>query len=102
MAEHKVVITDTGEEFICRSDRKLVDEHNRVALRSIRNQCRSGGCGLCRVQIVSGEYEALPMSRDHISDADKLDGVVLACRVRPQGDLLLRLCGQAPRFSWRF
>lgn len=53
--------------------------------------CRGGGCGVCRVHIVSGDYESKKMSRAHISEADEKKGVVLACRVIPRSDLVITL-----------
>lgn len=98
--EYTVVIRDTGESFVCRADRNIVEGHNRSRLRSIRNQCRSGGCGFCKVQIVSGSYEAMSMSSDHISAKDLGMNIVLACRVLPHSDLIIRLCAARRMFSW--
>lgn len=53
--------------------------------------CRGGGCGICRVQILSGDYEVKKMSRAHVSENDEKKGIVLACRTIPQGDLVLAL-----------
>lgn len=49
--------------------------------------CRSGGCGVCRIQILDGEYQALPMNRARISEADEAVRIALACRIIPMSDL---------------
>jgi len=52
--------------------------------------CRRGGCGICRVRVLSGEYRHDPMSRDHVSEADEAQGVVLSCSIYPLTNLTLR------------
>jgi ferredoxin len=53
--------------------------------------CRRGGCGVCRMRVLNGEYRREPMSRAHVTDQDEAEGVVLACCVFPLSDLTLRL-----------
>lgn len=53
--------------------------------------CRRGGCGVCRVRVLAGEYDKGPMSRAHVSAADEAAGVVLSCCIYPRSDLSLRL-----------
>ena len=53
--------------------------------------CRRGGCGICRVRVLSGQYDSGPMSRSCVSAEDEAAGVVLACSIYPQSDLSLRL-----------
>ena len=51
--------------------------------------CRGGGCGVCRVRVLSGEYATKRMSRAHVSEADEAEGVVLACRLLPASDIVV-------------
>ena len=53
--------------------------------------CRRGGCGICRVSVLSGAYDSGPMSRACVSAEDEAAGVVLACCIYPRSDLSLRL-----------
>jgi|GEM_PF-3325535 len=59
--------------------------------------CRRGGCGICRVRILDGDYLAGPMSRAHVGNPEQDDGLVLACRAYPTGDLLLEAAPLCPR-----
>jgi ferredoxin len=52
--------------------------------------CRRGGCGVCRVRVLDGEYRCEPMSRAHVSEADQAAGLVLSCSIYPLSDLSLR------------
>ncbi len=53
--------------------------------------CRRGGCGICRVRVLAGQYGSGPMSRAHVSPEDEAAGVVLACCIYARSDLSLRL-----------
>jgi ferredoxin len=52
--------------------------------------CRSGGCGVCRVQVLSGRVRAEKMSLRHVNAAERAAGYALACRIYPESDLLVR------------
>lgn len=54
--------------------------------------CRGGGCGVCRVQVIEGEYEAKRMSRRFVTEEEARGGVVLACRMVVTGDVTVRCC----------
>ncbi|MFA5122029.1 2Fe-2S iron-sulfur cluster-binding protein, partial [Zavarzinia sp.] len=53
-------------------------------------ECSSGGCGSCRIQVVSGESENLWPDAPGLSARDKRKGFVLACQTRALGDLEIR------------
>ena len=56
--------------------------------------CRNGGCGVCKVTILSGEYTSRVMSRAHVSEEDERQGHVLACRVKPCSDIRISVVGK--------
>lgn len=53
--------------------------------------CRRGGCGICRARVVEGRYRRDVMSRAHVDVEEEADGIVLACAIYPESDLVLRL-----------
>lgn len=65
-----------------------------AAIRSgkqiIRVGCRAGGCGMCKVRVYAGRYETGKMSRAHVSEAEEREGLVLACRTLPCGEIEFR------------
>jgi len=51
----------------------------------IENSCRVGTCGICKVKMTSGEVE---MSvQDSLDEADRTNGMILACQAKPTGDI---------------
>lgn len=94
--KHKVKLVATGEEFFCREDQHLLQGMQRFKaglpmLKLIPVGCRGGGCGICRIKITAGEYEAKKMSRKHIPEEGQVRGVVLACRIYPRSDILIEV-----------
>lgn len=69
----------------------------------ILSGCRGGGCGVCRVRVLSGRYRCDRMSRAHVSVDDEAHGFALACQLRPEGDIELQVVGRlakACRSQW--
>ncbi|HKW53720.1 MAG TPA: 2Fe-2S iron-sulfur cluster-binding protein [Stellaceae bacterium] len=48
--------------------------------------CRSGNCGACKSRLDAGEVELSPYSPYALSDAERADGLILACRAVPWSD----------------
>lgn len=65
----------------------LVSAERQCPRQSIDVGCRGGGCGLCRIRVLSGSYEAKVMSKAHIGDLERRSNIVLACRIFPTSDM---------------
>ncbi|HJS30942.1 MAG TPA: 2Fe-2S iron-sulfur cluster-binding protein [Alphaproteobacteria bacterium] len=52
--------------------------------------CRSGNCGACKSELVSGEVEMSPYSEFALSEEEKAAGLILACRAVPWSDCEVR------------
>ncbi len=90
--KHTISVVATGESFLCAEDQHLLQgmQTFRVGttlLKVIPVGCRGGGCGVCRIRIQSGDYEAKKMSCKHVSEEEREQGVALACRIYPRSDL---------------
>lgn len=48
--------------------------------------CRSGNCGACKSVLESGEVELAPYSEYALTDAERAQGLILACRATPWSD----------------
>ena len=52
--------------------------------------CTRGGCGICKVKVLNGEYDQeLIRSHDALSDAELAKGYALACCMTPNSNLEL-------------
>lgn len=89
----QITIEDTGDVFPCAETKHLLAGMIQLGKKGIPVGCRSGGCGVCKVKVLSGDYTSKKMSRDHVTEDEEHQGVVLACRVFPQTDLKLSVIG---------
>ena len=48
--------------------------------------CRSGNCGACKSALESGEVELAPYSEYALTEAERAQGLILACRATPWSD----------------
>ena len=56
--------------------------------------CKGGGCGVCKVRVLEGNYRHKPMSKAHITNEELGQGIVLACRIFPTSDLTVLAIGE--------
>ena len=90
-----VTVLDSGESFRSCGDASVLENLRRTGKRGIPVGCRAGGCGVCKVQVVSGAYEKIrPMSQEFVSEDDAAQDRVLACCIRPLSNLELRVIGK--------
>jgi ferredoxin len=94
MTLHTVTIEDDGSTYRCSDSQTLLEGMENLGKKGIPVGCRGGGCGVCKVQVVSGNYTKRVMSREHISAEEEASGCVLACRVKPTSAVALRVIGQ--------
>jgi len=55
--------------------------------------CGSGRCGSCKSRLVSGEVDLRDHSRFALTDAEKAQGLILACRAIPTMDVIVAWLG---------
>lgn len=54
--------------------------------------CRRGGCGVCKVHLISGQVDYPKVVAESVlSAADRREGVCLSCRAIPVTDVVIRL-----------
>lgn len=96
---HRIELEGSGEVFECESETTVLRAMEVLGRRGIPMGCRGGGCGVCKVQVMSGDYQVRRMSRACVSESEQAQGVVLACQLRPLTDLDLRVVGRMRR-AW--
>ncbi|WP_085318262.1 2Fe-2S iron-sulfur cluster-binding protein [Derxia lacustris] len=92
--QHRITIANTGESYDCRSDETLLLALARVGKRGIPLGCRGGGCGICKVEVVSGDYSTCAMSASQVDSAERQQRRALACCVFPAGALVVKVIGR--------
>ncbi|WP_153162975.1 2Fe-2S iron-sulfur cluster-binding protein [Zoogloea sp. 1C4] len=92
--KHLIHIENTGERYLCAEDENLLRGMEMLGRKGIPVGCRGGGCGVCKVHITAGDYAARKMSKSCVSEEELAQGVVLACRVYPQGEISLDVVGK--------
>ena len=84
------VVRGIREDVIpARANESLVVALERAGIR-IETACRSGECGFCRTQVLSGPVYISPVS-DGRRAADKDFGYVHACAAYPLGDVKIKI-----------
>ena len=86
---YKVNLTTRGQQF------EFISSPDQSPLQAARNEfipfpsgCRRGGCGMCKVKVMSGEYEQkLVRSHEALSDQDLENRFALACCMTIKSDL---------------
>ena len=97
MAMNKFIIAieDNGEKFVCSSERNVLKAMEQLGRKDIPVGCRGGGCGVCRVQVLGdGHYRTGRMSREQVPVKDEEQGICLACKLFPEGNLRLKVLGK--------
>lgn len=87
------VVGDTACEIRISDQIPLLHSLSKTAVSPISVGCKGGGCGVCKVQVLEGQYKHKPMSKAHITNEELEQGVVLACRITPTSDLTVLAIG---------
>jgi ferredoxin len=95
--KHLIHIDGCDEVFPCSETDSLLSGMLKACARGVPVGCRGGGCGVCKIRVISGDYETGAMSASHINEQDKANHVVLACRVYPRSDIRIEVTGKLAR-----
>ncbi|WP_411888108.1 2Fe-2S iron-sulfur cluster-binding protein [Hydrocarboniphaga effusa] len=94
---YQVLIADTSEVVTCSSGQNVLAGMEQLGRKGIPVGCRGGGCGVCKVRVLTGEYETGRMSRACVNQEEQDEGIALACKLYPKGDLELQVIGKMLR-----
>jgi ferredoxin len=92
----KVTVKSVLQEqsFELNDEDSLLVGSEKAMSKAIPVGCRGGGCGLCKIKVLSGEYLRNSMSKAHITEREALQGYALACRIYPLSDLKIEIVEQ--------
>lgn len=91
---YQVHLDELELDFTCHPGQNVLECMIGSGKKGIQVGCRGGGCGVCKVQVVDGEFSARPMSKAHIDDQAISNRQVLACCISPLSDLTLKVIGK--------
>ncbi len=77
--------------FMCLEDQNILVAMEKATKKFIKVGCRQGGCGICKIKVINGQYTKREMSRAHISKEDEENGIVLSCCIMPKSPMKIRL-----------
>lgn len=55
------------------------------------HSCQAGNCGSCKVRLISGDIDMTPYSEFALTERERADGLILACRSVPWDDCEIAL-----------
>lgn len=86
-AGYEVCEVLSGQSFRCAEGQSVLQAMEAQGKRCVPVGCRGGGCGLCKVRVLGGDYRRGRMSCHHVPPELASQGLALACQVFPQSDL---------------
>src|SRR5215468_1244766 len=99
---HRITLSPPGDTVPCDPDETVLAAIIRAGA-SIRFGCRGGGCGVCKIRVLSGSIDHGRCSTAVLTDEEKAGGWALSCQARAQGDLTIEVTA-ANRYhvlTWR-
>ena len=85
----RVTVQQFGEPFPVEMGQTILEAALGRDL-SYPHGCRSGNCGACKSELLSGEVEMSPYSEYALTAAEKAGGLILACRAVPWSDCAVK------------
>lgn len=96
---YQIRLQDSDEAFECATEANVLRAMEVLGRKGVPVGCRGGGCGVCKVQVLSGDYQVRRMSRACVTEAEQAQGMALACQLYPLADLKLRVVGRMSK-AW--
>ena len=90
VGRHTITFSQPGHTVACRADETVLSAVLRSGAR-VAFGCRGGGCGACKMRLVSGRVDHGRCSVAVLSEAEKAAGSFLSCQARPLGDVTVEL-----------
>ena len=86
MNRYKAFEVTIFKSFTVVDGETLLKASERCLGHIIKVGCRGGGCGVCKVKVVKGDYETGKMSLKVCSLKERKNNIVLACRCYPKSE----------------
>lgn len=93
-----ITIDGTNCTSVCSRGENILVSMARSNVNRIPSGCHGGGCGVCKIRILSGEYKTGRMNRDVLPLEDEQKGYSLACKTFAEGNLEIVVVGRMKKF----
>lgn len=93
MKKYKIDIINENLSIEAYPGDHIVTAIGRVKHNHKANGCCNGGCGVCRIKIISGKFSSKKWSKSQVSDEEFKEGYALGCRVFPESDMVIEYLG---------
>lgn len=97
MLRYQISIRNTAETYVCDEAVNLLKAIAQLRRKGIPSGCRNGGCGICKVRVIAGDYAKAKMSRAVVSQEEEEHGYALACKVCPRSNMEIEVVGKMAR-----
>src|SRR5262245_64168802 len=87
---YTVSFAPVGDLVVCRGDESVLAAIMRSGAK-VMFGCRGGGCGTCKMRLLSGRVDHGRCSVAVLPEAEKRAGAFLSCQARPLSDLRVEL-----------
>ena len=92
--KYTIKIVNEDFRFLCNEKNSLSEAMSKVNKKHPMVGCRGGGCGICKIKIISGDYTLGRMSSKYVSLEEAGKGYSLACRTYPISDMEIEFVGK--------
>jgi len=90
VGSHTITLRPIGDIVVCRPDEPVLSAILRSGAKIVFG-CRGGGCGTCKMRLISGTVEHGRCSGAVLPEEEKENGSFLSCQARALSDLTIEL-----------
>ncbi len=94
---YAISIKDSAQNFECADGDNVLQGMLCRGREGIPVGCRGGGCGVCKVRVLEGQYRTKTMSAACVNAEERSAGYALACKLFPESNLQLEVVGRIGR-----
>ena len=94
---NRIHIENGNDSFLCPDGLDVLRGMECLGRKGIPVGCRGGGCGVCKVRVISGRVRTETMSCACVSDEERAQGYALACKLFALEELRLEVVGKMAR-----
>jgi ferredoxin len=87
---YTISFSPPGDTVVCRREETVLSAILRSGAKVVFG-CRGGGCGTCKMRLISGRVEYGRCSAAVLPEEEKGEGSFLSCQARPLSDLTVAL-----------